>query len=611
MQSQNDPLITKVTGIISAYDNNRINITEGLTYSQKDTIKRVQFYTNSEYLSGSKDSQGRIKPFFNIVNYAVNVAVRATDFDTKDVQIVAKNPTQRMKAFLLRKELQNWMKETGFDKTLNDMGKDRAKFGGVLVKRNLKDELEISVADWRNVVTDQVDIMQSPIIETHYMTPMQLAKKKGVWDGVDANWDEIVVAIEVAEGQKQSTNQTSTRDDESQASGTLEVLEVQGEMQKSFIDEDAEDWEYSIQKHYILNTDSLQVTLHSEEMKEGNYKYLPWENKEGRALGSGVVEDGFEAQTWTNDSVVKEREVMELASKMIFKTTDDLIYDNLLTDADNGSIIKLKTGDLSPVNTVSNSIPAFGNNIQSWGSQYERATSTFAAITGEELPSNTPLGSVQIQNNEARSIFDYRREEMGIFIQDIIVDWVLPYLSKKINKKHILNAEFADDELAMIDESFATSKVNTEVVEMILDGEVITQEDYEFKKELVKQDLGQDKDRRYLDVPGNYFKNMEVSVDVVTTNEQFNKQAQLQSISKMLEMAGSNPAVLDDPRLSPLFASMVELSGVGVSPSLFKKQAQQQAPQQGGAPSGGDLDKLQEQLGGATAEPNPNELVQA
>src|SRR3569833_353006 len=37
--------------------------------------------------SGNKDSLGREKPFFNICKFRVNVATRATDLDTKDVQI--------------------------------------------------------------------------------------------------------------------------------------------------------------------------------------------------------------------------------------------------------------------------------------------------------------------------------------------------------------------------------------------------------------------------------------------------------------------------------------------------------------------------------------------
>jgi hypothetical protein len=48
-------------------------------------LRTIELYSNGKFTSGNKDSLGREKPFF--CKFRVNVATRATDLDTKDVNI--------------------------------------------------------------------------------------------------------------------------------------------------------------------------------------------------------------------------------------------------------------------------------------------------------------------------------------------------------------------------------------------------------------------------------------------------------------------------------------------------------------------------------------------
>ncbi|MDO8398824.1 MAG: hypothetical protein Q7T45_13480 [Bradyrhizobium sp.] len=70
-----------------------------------------------------------------------NVAIRATDLDTKDEKIESERITKTSYAetFLLNLESRNWMKLAGFAQFLNRMGQTRAKYGGVLVKKTEAD----------------------------------------------------------------------------------------------------------------------------------------------------------------------------------------------------------------------------------------------------------------------------------------------------------------------------------------------------------------------------------------------------------------------------------------------------------------------------------------
>src|SRR5690554_1590555 len=102
-----DEIIKELNRQKDNYYQGTIEIVEGLDYSQWNTIKTIEFYSNDKYLNGQVDEFGREKPFYNINRFRVNVAVRATDFDTKDIQIVADESEDFDKSWLLRYEVQN------------------------------------------------------------------------------------------------------------------------------------------------------------------------------------------------------------------------------------------------------------------------------------------------------------------------------------------------------------------------------------------------------------------------------------------------------------------------------------------------------------------------
>ena len=154
----------------------------------------------------------------------------------------------------------------------------------------------MEVVRWKNVITDQVDIKKGPIIEKHWMTPVQLEEKRGAWD--DKAIDEAIVLCK-------KKSKDSPR-------GNVLVYEVKGIFPKEYIDEGEG---YSLQCHYLIADGKHEITLYSEELKESCYKYLPWEEVPGRALGRGIIEKGEEAQVWINDSVIAEKNACIVTGK--------------------------------------------------------------------------------------------------------------------------------------------------------------------------------------------------------------------------------------------------------------------------------------------------------
>lgn len=553
-------IFQELNAIREHYNGGNISIVEGLDYSQKELITDIEYYSNSRYKKGQKDDYGRDKPFYNIGNYRVNVARRATDFDTKDIRGEADSPEHSVEAFILQHEVAQWMKRTNFAKTLNKMGATRPKYGGLLVKKVIKDgELFVEVANWKNTITDMVDIDNGYKIEEHFMSPLKLHKMRGVWDR-----DEIDECVE---------HYTKKNKESALADIDIPVYEVEVELPKDFITgKESDEDEFSLQLYYIAgDEENKQWILHSEELKESRYKYLPWEEVEGRGLGRGVMEDGIEAQIATNDSILKLNDAMQMASKVVYQTDDDLVEDNLLTDVDTGHIVKLQQGRVfNQINTVSGSIPAYENLINLWNDQYEKVSSTFPGITGEEQPSGTPFRSVAVQNQEAASLFVYRREEMGIFLNEILSEWIVPHLIKKIYKEHILASDFSAQEIESIDRAFAEYKAQEGIIDEALNAPLdevdVTQGRFDELQSEFRSLIRSTNESRFIKVPKGFLKNAKARVTFNMTNEQKNKAVQLESLNNILITVAQNPQILQDPTLSQIFSRIIEMAGAGLSP---------------------------------------------
>jgi hypothetical protein len=93
------------------YRSDTVTVADGYEFSQYETLRTIELYSNSTFTSGNMDSLDREKPFFNICKFRV-IATRATHLDTKDVTIQSEGFGVRSYAqsFRLTLKNRNWMK---------------------------------------------------------------------------------------------------------------------------------------------------------------------------------------------------------------------------------------------------------------------------------------------------------------------------------------------------------------------------------------------------------------------------------------------------------------------------------------------------------------------
>lgn len=574
----NYKIFQELDGFKTAYETGRSERVSGLTRSPFQVIKMCEYYSSSKYLGtylGNRKQIGADNyldiPFYNIVNYRVALAKTATDLDIKNIQVESDNPEHQVHSMLLNHEVYEWMKEADFSETLNKMGSTRPKYGGYLVKKSMVDgKLCIDVVDWTKVYTDVTDIMAGPIVELHNMSPVALQSKSDIWENIP----DVMETYKKVKGKDRPTK--------------IDVYEIIGEYSDQVYNNATEgeettddEYNFSLQKYFIADIGGKKFLLYSEKPTgelEDYYRYLSWEDQ-SLDLGRGVIEDSEEAQVWTNDSVINEKLAMDLGGKVGIKTTSKKISGSIL-EHDHGKVYELEMGaDMNSFSLAPSTIGQYQNQIEKWKVQADNVTNSYDAATGQQPPSGTPYSQTALLNAVAMKPFDYKRQEWGIHLSEMFSDWVIPYVVKKIKKEHILASDFSDAELQKIDDAFTNENSNSDLVEQTLahfkdpQNPLPTPESQAQLIQTYKNHLKGQGKKRYIEVPDDFFADVEAKITVITTGEQKDKAATLTSLNTMMQtvVQSFNPTtgkfgVLEDPVLRRIFDEAVELAGSGVSP---------------------------------------------
>jgi hypothetical protein len=505
-----------------------VKLLDGLIFDFKDTLRTIEFYSNNQYLTGNKDELGKEKPFYNVGNYRVTTAKTATDLDVKDIKYEPDSLNDSVPAMIINHELYKVLKEINFSETLNDMGFARPKYGELLVSKDEKD--------------GKLDIVAHTKAHKGKIVP-------------------------------------------------FEVKELIGELSVSYYPDQEEneknDMTFKRMCFYIGIVNKKKYLLYYEYEKENRFKNLPWEKRPG-APGKGIIELGFEDQVWSNDLMISAKNATNLSTKILLATDSNKVSGNAITGVDNGHIFELEPGrSITPINLGPSKLPEIEKLLNLWDIRYNKEASTYDANTGEAPTAGTPYSQTALLNQVANSPFEYQREVWGIFLNEILNDWILPYLKKRIMKPHYLVSEFSAEELELIDKDIKTKTSNQMIKDKFLQGTVPTEEDRMMTEMGVEQGLKQFGSKREIDISDGYL-DIDGKITANITGELKNKAVILQSMAQIGKdiMATYNPntntyAAMEDPFLRELYRNIVELSGMPImSGKLQASQGAQTSPVQ-------------------------------
>ncbi len=553
---------------------NEVEVVPGYNHSQYNTVKKIHLYFNGHYEKGDYETVNgvlRKKVFENMSNWRCEISTKMIDMDIKDFILVSNNHETDWNVFLLEKELKVWLKRHEMGRILNEISRLLPVYGSVVLQKT-KDGAK--VVDLRHLYVDQ---SAATLDDAGYINIRMLLSHKDMRKMGKKGWKDVDTAIDKFSGKYSvgydlgGVNQSSgsSRFDEGasvqkpqvDAAPLVEVWERYGEVPLSwFTDKEKDENEYVLAKFCVAGVDQVVkgdnggivsedgIILYKEQIKELPFKEVHYNKTEGRWLGIGIVETLFESQRRMNE--VKNQEALSnaLGATQLFQSRDTTIASNILTDLDNGALLKVKS-EITPIATESRDSASLTQTALDIERHADNLTFSRDVVSGENPPASATLGAVQIQTQQTTAVFDYKKENIGLFLGEFIKDLVFPQLEKELNKKHVFRLAGSFSEMQKLRNNYAVNKANRRLAEdVFLNGsEEPTPELYQAYIDRALQDIAQMGDKIWTEVEDNFFENLDYEVDIVSTGENKNVYAQINNGNAILQAIAADPTIFQDP----------------------------------------------------------------
>lgn len=531
--------------------------------SMYETLNKTDAYLNSKFTSGDKDSKGRDKPFFNIVTAAVNIWYRATDIDRKNIRIKATKKSDEIGALLATIHLQEWMRQKNFGSFLNEWGRSLARYGSTVIKFIEKDgELYSEVIPWNRIICDQVDFENNPKIEKIWLTPAQLQQRIET-HGYDKDYVNQIIS------KSTTTRTTADNQKKDNKADFIPIYEVHGNLSKAIYknakgEESTEDDEttYFQQVHVLCFIEKKEksafddYSLYSGKEAEDPYMITHLIKEDGQTLSIGAVQHLFEAQWMVNHSMKQIKDQLDLASKLIFQTSDgNFVGKNALTAIETGDI--LVSAINQPITQVANnshditSLQAFAQTWQILGNQINGISES---MMGQNPPSGTAWRQTQALIQQNMSLFELMTENKGLYIEDMLRKFIIPHLKTKMDTSEEVAATLEANQITQIDSRYipnqAITRTNRSLINEVLSGGEVSPEMQAMMMQKntqnIQQELGSQGNTRYFK-PSEIssvtwkkaFKDLEFDVECEITGEAMDKEATLASLTTAFQTIAS------------------------------------------------------------------------
>jgi hypothetical protein len=571
--------------------NNYIVIVPGYSFHQYLTIKRAHLYLNSKFEEQNDSGlyKNREKLFFNVVVPACEVATKMLNVDSKDIRLLPLEPKSYFSTYLLEKELKQWLKKSKFSNILNQIAEEVPRYGSCVIE---KVKGGAKVVDLRKLMLDPTvdSIKNSRFVTTiSYMTPEELRA---------TGWDNVEVAI-----QRYGTTygQTAYEDRSGgvnlmRSTPYIKVYKRYGSVQKGWIDGSKST--EMVKSLFIVagceeqaksvdgksNSDNGVVLFKSRWYKEWPFKDYHYQKIVGRWLGLGIVESLFDTQVRMNELKNQKRISMELSAMHLFWTADKQIVRNVIDDLQSGDVMLSKSG-INPLANEERNLPAFRDEEESYTQHAQRLSFAYDAVSGETpAASSTATANINAQQ-QASSVFGFKRKNFTNMLRDLFNDLVLPELMTDLTPEHIMRFTGNTQELNKLDDAASEIYVNDEIKRLVLSGKAPTVEVQQALRDKAKAAYKRMGEHRFLKIKSYFYSDSEFEFDFNTGNEQVNPQVIAQNTQAVLSAIGANPGLLSNPLSKLLLFNYAEALGISkgeleMADSEFTQQQQMQPQMQ-------------------------------
>ncbi len=582
----------------SDYITGNTTISKYVNFSLSDNINKIDAYLNSKHISGDEDSMGREKPFFNIVTGTVNIWYRATDIDRKNIKIKPTKSSDTFEAFVAGLHLQDWMRRERFGAFLNDWGRSLARYGSSVVKFvETGYKLHCMVVPWNRLIVDQVDFNNDVVIEVLELSASDLRNRKGYDKEIVDKLIESTVARETLDKQKKDTKNSF-----------IKLYEVHGELPLSYLTGRDKDDDTFVQQMHVISFiagkekgEFDDFCLYKGKEEKNPYMITHLIKEDGRTQSIGAVENLFETQWMLNHTKKQIKDQLDLASKLIFQTSDgNFVGQNALNSIETGDI--LIHGVNQPLTQIANNSHDI-TSLQNYGQEWKALGAEISGISEAMLgvqKSGTAWRQTEALLNESHSLFEMMVENKGNHIDDMLRIYVIPFIKKQMDTTKELVATLSSYELQKIDIPFirntAIKSIRAKIKDALLNNKQLPDINLLREQEAIKIGLSEQGNTRTFspsDIKEKTWKEalkgLEWELEIDVTGEQKDVQAVMATLTTVFANIQSRQGRPMSPEEKFVFNKILEETGAVSSmelASIPKDETQPMQPNQV-APNGG------------------------
>jgi hypothetical protein len=565
-----------ITEEVRSYLEDTQEIFEGYEFSQYRLVKRIVYYQNQIYPKGKLDSHGNYKYWFDVISPRIDSEIKNVDFDRSNIEVYSRSYADGAKVLLANAYLKDWMKTTGQGEKINEAVENGTGWGNVVWKK-VKGDYEI--VDLKNFfVVNQTakKLCDTPVIERHLLTQSDLRAKKGIWKNVE----DVIKTC--GDREFSATNLANNKTTENPY---YEIFERNGEISEKDLYEaqgksGGSDDKYVLAKIVVAGLNrgaskkekEVKYILYADVIPEMPYKEYHRGRYQGRWFRLGMYELLMDIQTRANEIGNQIAKGLEWSSKTIFRSSDKLIAQNVLNDLTSGDIIRSIDVQQVPVR-----MQGLDQLIADWNRLMEmadRLANSYEVVTGESLPAGTPFRLGAMMNQNANKLFDFIREKLAMSLENLIEEWILPYLLRDLKLEKVLRVTGDDEWLGKYYELVVNSWYTRNLVAMGPHSPELAQ----LVKEKKLEELTTKKEA-IVSLSKDFWKEFKPRAKVVITGEKVSQLAELETLSNFINLEA------DPVRRTALIEMAMQRKGIDIS-KLPKTTPEQMAEIAGRSPQG-------------------------
>lgn len=541
----------------------RVPITSSKDWSMFEHIERCTNVSNGWFHTGKNDG---LRPYDDLVTPIINVGFRSEGFDAKDIVPFVNQSSKDALSFIIKKYAPQWNRKVELDTIIDDVVETSIIYDLVIVK-NLKGKLP-EVIDLKTIAfCDQVDVLSGPLCIRHEMNISDMLDMKGKW--IDEAVDNAILQSKAERTVAIAGDQTVKT-----PSKNIVVYELRGMLPEAWVKEGGSNDKYVNQMHMVCfyksaNGNEEGITLYKGKDKKltDTFKTLKIDRvrSKGRACGRSVVESLFEEQVWNNYSAIKIKALLD-AAITVFITDSDELGGKKLTELKNNTILKQAKGDSTQkLDGSLQNLTAFTNYSETLKSNARVKGSASDPALGLNPTSGTPLGTTQTVVQQGQGIHEYRQGKIATFFADQLYrDWILQMMVDDLDQGKNFSEALSLDELQEVVEGISKNMVEKTKKEMILNGELITEDTLsQLQTTYADQVRAIHGKRGFFEVIKGELKELPMSVMVNIAGKQRNMAQNADKLTNILREILANPQAFQTiPGVGKVFNELLEESGL-------------------------------------------------